>query len=61
MNSRFALDRQQARICGVCAGLARLAGWDPLLVRMGVIASLLVLGPVTLLAYLVLALLADRD
>jgi phage shock protein C len=49
----FALDRSNGKLMGVCAGLARTTGADVTLVRVGVLLSLLLLGPVTLLVYLV--------
>ena len=60
MNSRYALDKQEAKILGVCAGLARSTGWDPLLVRLGAVAlTLFALGPIALLLYLVIAFVAE--
>ena len=59
MNSRYALDRSNAKMLGVCAGLARTTGWDVTLVRIGlVLATLFLLGPVAILAYLLTALVA---
>ena len=59
MNNNFALDRQQAKLFGVCAGLARLTAWDPVLVRLGAIVALVVTGPMAIVAYLTVALIAD--
>ena len=60
MNSRYALDRSNGKILGVCAGLARSTGWDPLAVRLGaVLATVLLLGPVAILLYLVTAWIAE--
>lgn len=60
MTSRYALDRSNAKMLGVCAGLARSAGWDPTLVRIGaVLATLFLLGPLAILAYLLVALVAE--
>lgn len=60
MNSRYALDRPNGKLLGVCAGLARSTGWDLTLIRIGVVlATLLVLGPVAILAYLATALVAN--
>lgn len=59
MNS-YALDKSNGKLLGVCAGLARTTGWDPLLVRLGtVFATLFLLGPVAILAYLITAALAE--
>ncbi|HMG47098.1 MAG TPA: PspC domain-containing protein [Allosphingosinicella sp.] len=60
MNSSYALDKSNAKALGVCAGLARSTGWDPLVIRVGAVAAtLLLLGPVAILLYLVTALLAE--
>ena len=61
MNSRYALDRPNGKLLGVCAGLARSTGWDPTLIRIAtVLATLFVLGPVAVVAYLATALVAAR-
>ena len=60
MNSRYALDKQEAKILGVCSGLARSTGWDPLLIRLGAVGlTLFALGPVMLVAYFVIAFVAE--
>jgi phage shock protein C len=60
MNTSYALDKSNAKMLGVCAGLARTTGWDLLLVRVGAVAAtLLLLGPVAIVLYLVTALLAE--
>ena len=44
--SSYALDKSNAKMLGVCAGLARSTGWDPTIVRVGAVAAtLLLLGP----------------
>jgi len=60
MNSNYALDKSNAKMLGVCAGLARSTGWDPLFVRLGAVAlTLFVLGPLMLVAYAAAAILAE--
>ena len=60
MNTSYALDKSNAKMLGVCAGLARTTGWDLLLVRVGAVAAtLLLLGPVAIILYFVTALLAE--
>ena len=60
MNSSYALDKSNAKAFGVCAGLARSTGWDPLAIRLGAVAAtLFLLGPVALVLYLAAALLAE--
>ncbi len=60
MNSRYALDKSNAKLLGVCAGLARTTGADPLLVRLGaVLLTLFLLGPIAILAYILTAWVAE--
>ena len=60
MNSRYALDKPEAKLLGVCAGLARTTGWDPTIVRVGaVLATLFLLGPFAVLLYIIVALVAQ--
>jgi phage shock protein C len=60
MNSSYALDKSNAKVLGVCAGLARSTGWDPLAIRLGAVAAtLFLLGPVALVLYFAAALLAE--
>jgi phage shock protein C len=55
----YALDKNNARILGVCAGLARSADWDPTLVRIGAVAlTLFLLGPLMILFYVIVGALA---
>lgn len=51
----FALDKSDAKLMGVCSGFANMVGWNPLWVRLGLVAAtLFVLGPVAVLAYLII-------
>ena len=60
MNSSYALDKSNAKMLGVCSGLARTTGWDPLAIRLGaVVATLFLLGPVALVIYIAAAVLAE--
>jgi phage shock protein C len=60
MNNSYALDRGNAKLLGVCAGLANTTGWDPLVIRLGAVAAtLFVLGPIAILAYFLTAWLAS--
>ena len=60
MTSQFALDKTNAKILGVCAGLARSTGWDLMLVRLGTVASTLFLfGPLGVVAYVLAGLIAE--
>lgn len=53
--SAFRLDRSNAKWLGVCAGLGNATGFDPVLVRIALVLSTLILGPITLIAYLLTA------
>lgn len=56
----YALDKPNAKLLGVCAGLARATGWDALVIRLGAVAATLFLvGPFAILAYFLTAWLAD--
>lgn len=60
MNGHFALNRRDAKIMGVGAGLADWTGADPLLVRLALVAALLLTGPVVILFYLLTGWLAPQ-
>jgi phage shock protein C len=52
---RFEVDRSEAKLMGVCAGLARAMGVDPTIVRIGFVVATLVGGwPWTVIAYVAL-------
>lgn len=61
MTNRFLLDRGNGKMMGVCAGLSRVSGVDVTLVRLLTIASLFVLGPLTILLYLVAGWIAPEQ
>lgn len=55
----FRLDRGNAKLMGVCAGVGNATGIDPLLVRLALFLSVLILGPVMILAYFLTAWAAN--
>lgn len=55
----YALDKSNSKFLGVCAGLSRSTGWDPLLIRVGAVAATLFFGPVAPILYLATGLLAE--
>ena len=59
MNQRFVLNRSQGKVMGVAAGLADWTGIDVLLVRLGLVAALLMTGPVLILFYVLTGWLAS--
>jgi len=58
MNGRFLINRRDAKVMGVAAGLADYTGIDPLLIRLGLIAAALLTGGTVILLYLLAGLLA---
>lgn len=61
MNGRFLLNRTDAKVMGVAAGLADYTGVDPTLVRLIFIAMTLMTGPVMIFFYVMTGLLAPRQ
>lgn len=61
MNQRFVINRGDAKIMGVAAGLGDYAGIDPTIVRLGFIAMTLLTGPVMIVFYVLAGLLAPRQ
>ena len=59
MNNRFVLNRSQGKVMGVAAGLADWTGIDVLLVRLGLVAALLMTGPIVVLFYVLTGWLAS--
>ena len=59
--SSYALDKRNAKVMGVCAGLARSTGWDPTLVRVGAAALALFAFPVTILFYVLIGAIAPAN
>jgi phage shock protein C len=60
MNGPFVLDKANGKMMGVCAGLADATGADATLIRLAAVISLLVLGPVAILLYLVVGWVAPE-
>ena len=59
MNQRFVLNREQAKIMGVAAGLADFTGVDSLVIRLGLVVATLITGPVMILLYILTGWLAS--
>ena len=53
MTTPFTLDRANAKLMGVCSGLAEATDTDPTLVRLAAVLSLFLLGPIAIFLYLV--------
>lgn len=58
MNGPFTLDNANGKLMGVCAGFARWADLDLLLVRLGFVLTGIYLFPVVIIAYLIAGWLA---
>jgi phage shock protein C len=61
MNQRFLINRGDAKVMGVAAGLADYTGVDPTIVRLIFIAMTLMTGPVMILFYILTGLLAPHQ
>jgi phage shock protein C len=60
VNGRFLINREDGKLMGVAAGLADWTGVDVMLVRLGLVAALLLTGPVIILFYLLTGWLASK-
>lgn len=61
MTNRFLINRRDAKIMGVAAGISDFSGIDPTLIRVALVAGLLLTGPIVIILYLVTGLVAaDR-
>jgi phage shock protein C len=61
MNQRFLINRRDAKLMGVAAGIADYSGIDPTVVRLALVAATLIAGPLMILFYLLTGLLAPRQ
>lgn len=60
MNGRFLINRSDGKIMGVAAGLANWTGIDALIIRLGLVAALLITGPLVVVFYLLTGWLASE-
>ena len=60
MTNEYALDKQGAKLMGVCSGFARWVDVDAALVRITAVLLALFATPVVILAYLVTAFVAEN-
>jgi len=61
MNERFLINRRDAKVMGVAAGIADYTGFDPTMVRVGIVALTLLTGPMMIFLYVVTGLLAPHQ
>ena len=57
MTKRFTLDKANGKLMGVCAGVARVTGWDVTVVRVATLVAALIFHPL-IVAYFIAALVA---
>ena len=60
MERKFLINRNDAKVMGVGAGLADYFGIDALIVRLALILAVLVTGPVAVLLYIATGWLASE-
>lgn len=60
MEKKFLVNRRDAKLLGVGAGLADYTGIDPLIVRLGLVLAVLLTGPIAILLYIAAAWLAPE-
>lgn len=58
MAERFALDKTNGKLMGVCSGFARWASFDVTLTRVGVVVLTIATGGTFIVAYLAAGLIA---
>ena len=61
MNGRFLINRRDAKVMGVAAGIADYSGIDATIVRLGIVALTLITGPVMFMLYVLTGVLAPRE
>ena len=61
MNQRFLINRRDAKVMGVAAGMADYTGIDPTIIRLGLVALTLMTGPLMILFYALTGLLAPNQ
>jgi phage shock protein C len=59
MRKRFVLDKANGKLMGVCAGFARMTGWDVTLVRVAMVVTALIVHPLVVV-YFVAGLVAAK-
>lgn len=59
MASSFYLNKRQAKLSGVCAGIADYTGWDVTVVRIGTVLGTVLAWGGLILVYILVAWLAE--
>lgn len=58
MERRFLLNKRDAKLMGVAAGLGDSLRTDPLVIRLAIVLAVLLTGPVAIVLYIAAGLLA---
>ena len=61
MNQRFLINRRDAKVMGVAAGMADYTGIDLTIIRLGLVGLTLMSGPLMILFYVLTGLLAPNQ
>ena len=56
---KFRLDKRDAKLAGVCGGIANYFGIDPMIIRLAFVAATIFGVGAPVLIYLIIALIAD--
>ena len=59
MTRKFLLNRRDAKLMGVAAGLADYTGVDALIIRLSLVLAVLLTGPAAILLYVITGWLAS--
>jgi phage shock protein C len=59
MENKFILNRHDAKLMGVGAGVADYTGLDPLIVRLALVLAVLITGPIAIILYIATGWLAS--
>ena len=60
MKKRFTLDKANGKLMGVCAGFARMTGWDVTLIRVAMVVTALIVHPLVIV-YFAAGLIAAKE
>jgi phage shock protein C len=60
MRKRFTLDKANGKLMGVCAGIARMTGWDVTVVRVATVVAALIVHPLVLVYFVAAWVAHDR-
>ena len=59
--NRFRLDKRNAKLAGVCSGIANFTGWDVTIVRLATVLGTILLWGGLVIVYIAAALIAEPE